>query len=280
MGSGIAQVAAAAGITVQVIELNEKALENSKTIISKSLERVGQKKHKDDPAKAKSYAPSVLSKITFTRELGLVKNSELVLEAIVENLEVKQKLFKEVESLTPDTTILASNTSSIPIKDIARFSNRKDKFAGLHFFNPVPMMKLLEVISTEETSQETYHKLVNWGSSLGKVTVTCKDTPGFIVNRLLVPYLVQGIMMNERGEASPKDIDTAMKLGAGHPMGPFELADYVGLDVILFILQGWSKNYPDNPSFVVPKSLEKLVKEGKFGVKSGSGFYNYDKKGK
>ncbi|OXA57368.1 probable 3-hydroxyacyl-CoA dehydrogenase B0272.3 [Folsomia candida] len=280
MGSGIAQVAAAAGNDVNVIEVNDKALEKSKAIITKSLERVAKNKFKDDPSKAASYAPSILKKISFTQDLGVVKGSGLVLEAIVENLVAKQKLFKEVELLTTDTTILASNTSSIQIKDIALHSNRKDKFAGLHFFNPVPMMKLLEVISTQETSQDTYRKLMNWGQSIGKVCVTCKDTPGFIVNRLLVPYLVQGVLMYERGDASTTDIDIAMKLGAGYPMGPFELADYVGLDVILFILQGWVKNHPDNASFVVPKTLEKLVQEGKLGVKSGSGFYNYDKKGK
>jgi len=280
MGSGIAQVAAAAGNQVNVVDLDSKALDKSKAVITKSLERVAKNRFKNDPAQASSYPASVLGKITFSSDMASIKGSDLVLEAIVEDLPTKQKLFKEVEKFANPTAILASNTSSLPIADISKFSGRKDRFLGLHFFNPVPVMKLLEVVKTKESSEEAFLKLVNWGNSIGKVTIACKDVPGFVVNRLLIPFLTEAVEMYERGDASIADIDTAMKLGAGYPMGPFELADYVGLDVLVFILRGWIKTYPNNPSFRLPKALEKLVAEGKLGVKSGAGFYNYDKKSK
>jgi len=146
------------------------------------------------------------------------------------------------------------------------------------FFSPVPMMKLLEVIRIKETSDDTFEKFMAWGKAIGKVTVSCGDTPGFIVNRLLVPYMLEAIRLYERGDASTRDIDTAMKLGAGYPMGPFELCDYVGLDVIAFICDGWEKRFPDNAAFKTPNALKKLVAEGKLGVKSGAGWYDYSKK--
>lgn len=156
-------------------------------------------------------------------------------------------------------------------------TKRKDRFGGLHFFNPVPVMKLLEVIRTEETSDETYKRIRTFGESVGKACVDCKDTPGFVVNRLLVPFLAEAIRLLERGDASARDIDVAMKLGASHPMGPFELADYVGLDTTRNILRGWHENYPENPLFNPLPLLDKLVSEGKLGVKSGEGFYSYKK---
>merc|ERR1719189_3443525 len=173
--------------------------------------------------------------ITTTADDAL-KTADLVVEGVTENLELKQKLFTNFDILAPPHTIFASNTSSLSISDIASATpTRKDKFGGLHFFNPVPVMKLLEVVRIPETSDETFNAMKEWGKNMKKVTVDCKDTPGFVVNRLLVPYLMEAIRMLERGDASAKDIDTAMKLGAGHPMGPFELADYVGLDTNKFI---------------------------------------------
>uniref|UniRef100_A0AC34REM8 Hydroxyacyl-CoA dehydrogenase n=1 Tax=Panagrolaimus sp. JU765 TaxID=591449 RepID=A0AC34REM8_9BILA len=171
---------------------------------------------------------------------------------------------------------LATNTSSLRLVDIGANLKYKDRFGGLHFFNPVPVMKLLEVVRFNETSDDTFNKLMEYGKSVGKVTVACKDTPGFIVNRLLVPYSFEAIKMAERGDASIKDIDTAMKLGAGYPMGPFELADYVGLDTMKFIMDGWKETYPNDPTFQTCDSLNKLVSEGKLGRKTGEGFFKYN----
>merc|ERR1712112_501454 len=170
-----------------------------------------------------------------------IASADLVVEAVVENMGLKQKLFKEYDSKAPEKTILASNTSSLPISEIASATDRLDRFGGLHFFNPVPVMKLLEVVRIPETSDETFQAMSDWGKAMGKVTVSAKDTPGFIVNRLLVPNLMEAIRMVERGDATAPDVDTAMKLGAGYPMGPFELADYVGLDTTKFIIDGWAE---------------------------------------
>lgn len=179
--------------------------------------------------------------------------------------------------MAPEHTIFASNTSSLSIGEIASVTKRKDRFGGLHFFNPVPVMKLLEVIRTNDTSDETFKRIRHFGESVGKVCIDCRDTPGFVVNRLLLPYLGEAIRLLERGDASARDIDIAMKLGAGHPMGPIELSDYVGLDTTYNVLKGWHEKYPDNPLFAPLPSLEKLVKEGKLGVKTGEGFYKYTK---
>jgi len=277
MGSGIAQVAAQHGNKVKLVDLSEDVLKKTENSIVQSLKRVAKKQFKDDPSKADDFIEDVMSRLSFTSDLDkAAATSDLVLEAIVENVDIKRKLFSAVENVVPSHTILASNTSSIPIGEIAVNSGRKDKFGGLHFFNPVPMMKLLEVVRIPETSDETYKKMMSWGQSIGKVTVTCKDTPGFIVNRLLIPYKNQASRMLERGDATAEDIDTAMKLGAGYPMGPFELSDYVGLDLAVHIGSGWEKRFPGNPDFKVPDIVRQKVKEGKFGRKSGEGFYKYD----
>ena len=170
---------------------------------------------------------------------------------------------------------MATNTSSLRLIDIGANLQHKERFGGLHFFNPVPVMKLLEVVRFDHTSDDTFNRLLEYGKSVGKVTVACKDTPGFIVNRLLVPYSFEAFRMAERGDASIKDIDIAMKLGAGYPMGPFELADYVGLDTLKFIMDGWSKNFPNDPTFKPSTILDKLVNEGKLGRKTGEGFFKY-----
>lgn len=175
------------------------------------------------------------------------------------------------------STIFASNTSSIPITEIAKSTNRLDRFCGLHFFNPVPVMKLLEVIRTADTSDATYATAMEFGKNLGKTCVTCKDTPGFLVNRLLIPYMAEAVRMLERGDASAKDIDIAMKLGAGYPMGPFELGDYVGLDTTKSVIETYARFEPDNPLFKPIPLLNKLIAEGKFGIKTGEGFYKYKK---
>lgn len=278
MGAGIAQVAAQTGNKVHLVDLNPDVLKKSQGRIEQSIARVAKKQFKDDPSKADSFTKDSLARLTYTTDLhSAVKQSDLVVEAIVENLKVKQKLFADIDKVAPEHTIFASNTSSIPIGEIAQPTNRKDRFGGLHFFNPVPVMKLLEVIRIPETSDKTYDAINSWGKSLGKVTVSCKDTPGFIVNRLLIPYTMEAVRMYERGDASFQDIDTAMKLGAGYPMGPFELSDYVGVDVGLFVIEGWAERFPDDPTYKVPETIRKMVKEGKLGVKTGEGWYKYNK---
>lgn len=278
MGSGIAQVAAASGNNVTILEVGKDQLANAQNIIGASLGRVAKKLYKDDANAAKKWVEETKTRIKGTTELSeAVQNTDLVVEAIIENLEIKRKLFKSLDETAPEKALFASNTSSLSIAEIASVVKRKDKFGGLHFFNPVPVMRLLEIIRIPETTDETYNAFLQWGKSIGKTCVTCKDTPGFIVNRLLVPYMGEAVRMLERGDATAQDIDTAMKLGAGYPMGPLELADYTGLDTGVFIMDGWNKKFPDEPLFKPVEIQRKLVAEGKLGRKSGEGFYKYDK---
>lgn len=278
MGSGIAQVSAQTGHNVTIVELNQDVLDKTAKSIQQSLQRVAKKLYKDNPQEGEKFVSETFSRISTSTNLpDVVQDSDLVLEAIVENLSVKHKLFKSIDEIAPEKTIFASNTSSLGIGEIASVTKRKDRFAGLHFFNPVPVMKLLEVVRTPETSEETYQTLMDWAKAIGKTAITCKDTPGFVVNRLLIPLLAESIRMLERGDASPRDIDIAMKLGAGHPMGPIELADYVGHDTTNSILKGWHEKFPENPLFNPLPSLQKLVDEKKLGIKTGEGYYSYKK---
>jgi 3-hydroxyacyl-CoA dehydrogenase len=280
MGSGIAQVTAEAGYKVTLVDQSDQILNKALGGIRASLQRVAKKRfEKDPPSTAEKYVSSTLERIQTSSQLEqAAQQTDLVIEAIVENMKVKHELFSRLDKLAPQHTIFSSNTSSLPIGEIAQSVQRKDRFGGLHFFNPVPMMKLLEVIRTNDTSDQVYQTMLDYGRSIGKTTVECKDTPGFIVNRLLVPYIFEAVRMYDRGDASIKDIDTAMKLGAGYPMGPFELADYVGLDTSKFIIDGWKQRYPDNGAFQSSETIDKLVAEGKLGRKSGEGFYKYSKK--
>lgn len=276
MGSGIAQVAASVGQQVTIIDLDSGVLKNSEKYISTSLGRVLKKKVPDEAERSSKLA-SIMANISTSTDLSEAANSELVVEAVVENLDIKKKIFADLDAIAGKDTIFASNTSSLPITDIANATQRPDRFGGLHFFNPVPLMKLVEVVKTAETSPETYTKIEDWAKSLGKTTVECMDTPGFLVNRLLVPYLLEAVRLHERGHGSKEDIDVAMKLGAGYPMGPFQLLDYVGLDTCKFIMDGWSEVDPNNPLFQPSPMLNKLVDEGKLGKKAGIGFYDYRK---
>lgn len=279
MGSGVAQVAAATGHKVNLVDQSQDIVDKAGARILKSVTRVANKKFKDDPKAHEKYMAGTMGNISLqTDSIAAVKDTDLVIEAVVENLDLKKKLFAAWDEAAPSHTIFASNTSSLPIKDMAVATKRLDRFGGLHFFNPVPMMKLVEVIRIPETSDETYNALEAFGQAVGKKTVQCKDTPGFIVNRLLVPYMMEAIRLAERGDASTKDIDVAMKLGAGYPMGPFELLDYVGLDTIKFIMDGWHEKDPENELFFPSESVNKLVKENKLGMKTGEGYYKYDKK--
>lgn len=276
MGAGIAQVAASTGHSVTLVDTSDDILKKSVKGIEGSLKRVAKKKFADKPEAGEEFIQKVLKNVSTSTDAGsVVHSTDLVLEAIIENLKIKQDLFGRLDKLAPAHTIFASNTSSLPISDIASSTNRLDRFGGLHFFNPVPMMKLVEVIATSATSQVTFDSLLNFSKVLGKTPVSCKDTPGFIVNRLLVPYLLEAIKLHEKGHGSKEDIDIAMKLGAGYPMGPFELADYVGLDTVKFIIDGWSAMDSSNPLFAQSEMLNKLVAEGKCGKKTGEGFYKY-----
>lgn len=276
MGAGIAQVAASTGHSVALVDTSEDILKKSVKGIEGSLKRVVKKKFADKPEAGEEFIQNVLKNVSTSSDArAAVQSTDLVLEAIVENLQIKQDLFSALDKIAPAHTLFASNTSSLPISDIASSTNRLDRFGGLHFFNPVPMMKLVEVIATSATSQETFDSLLNFSKALGKTPVSCKDTPGFIVNRLLVPYMMEAIRLHERGHGSKEDIDIAMKLGAGYPMGPFELLDYVGLDTAKFIIDGWSAMDPGNPLFQQSELLNKLVAEGKYGKKTGEGFYMY-----
>ncbi|VDD84288.1 unnamed protein product [Mesocestoides corti] len=274
MGSGIAAVSANAGYSVNLVGKKDSSLSKSEELIVKSIQRLANDN-------LDNCVASAMSRIEFTTDLkSAVSDSDIVIESITENMSSKRKLFESIDQLAPRSCVFASNTSSLSIGELAGAISRKELFGGLHFFNPVQTMKLVEVIKSEYTSKGTVKILTSFAESVGKVVVHCKDTPGFIVNRLLVPYLIEAIEMWERGDASIADIDTAMRLGAGYPMGPFELADYVGLDTLLSIISGWVERYPSEHAFRLNATVKQFVTSRRFGRKCGHGFYKYDKRGR
>jgi len=275
MGHGIAQIVSEAGYPVVAVDTHQTYVDKGMERIKASLTLLSQKKISKgaDKEKSEKHVSSTLERITPSINLNQLKDCDLIIEAIIEDINLKKALVKELGSISKKSTILASNTSSLPIIDIALASGRPTQLVGIHFFNPVQLMALVEVVKTEQTDQSSFDKVFEFTKTLGKTPVSCKDTPGFLVNRLLVPYMAQALVLYEKGHGSVEDIDTAMKLGAGHPMGPFHLLDYVGLDTTLFILEGWVKNFPNEKAFVVPEILRKKVKEGKLGRKTGEGFY-------
>lgn len=283
MGAGIAQVLAHVGkYNVTLADVTDKALANGQSIISKSLSRIVKKKMADaSPEEQEKVVKEVVGSIkTTTDAADAVKDTDLVIEAVIENLKLKKELFGFLDEKAPKDAIFASNTSSLRITDVAEATKRPELFGGFHAFNPVPQMKLIEIVSTEQTSKDTANTLVEVAKKMGKVPITCIDSPGFVVNRLLVPYQLEAIRLVDRGVASPQDIDTAMKLGAGYPMGPFELADLVGLDTVDHIAKGWRESCAgskDMPEALVEESplLKKMIEEGRFGRKTPEkgGFY-------
>ena len=269
MGSGIAQVSAAAGYKTIVREVNDAALQAGLSRIKKFLADGVAKGKVTDEAQAKT-----LANLTGTTNPADLKECDIVIEAIVENLDEKRALYEAIEAVIRPDAILASNTSSLCITELAATTKRPDRFGGIHFFNPVPLMKLVEVIRSLTTSEQTAEALKAFATSLGKEPISAPDRPGFIVNRLLVPYLLDAIREYERGLGTIEDIDNGMKLGCGHPMGPFTLLDFVGLDTTYYIANIMFDEYKDH-MFSAPPLLKRMVLAGKLGRKSGEGFYKY-----
>jgi 3-hydroxybutyryl-CoA dehydrogenase len=269
MGAGVAQVAAASGFRTIVREVNQGLLDKGLGRIRKFLD--------DGVAKGKVTAEqreTTLGNLTGVTRFEDMKECDLIIEAIVENIDDKLAAFAALEAVVSPATIFASNTSSLCITELAARTKRPDRVGGLHFFNPVPLMKLVEVIRALTTSDETYHTLFGFAQALGKEPITAPDKPGFIVNRLLVPYLLDAIRCYERGLGSIEDIDKGMKLGCGHPMGPLTLLDFVGLDTTYYIANIMFDEYKD-PMFAAPPLLKRMVLAGKTGRKAGEGFYKY-----
>ncbi|MCZ6598044.1 MAG: 3-hydroxyacyl-CoA dehydrogenase NAD-binding domain-containing protein [Planctomycetota bacterium] len=279
MGHGIVQIAAQAGMEVVALETEERFLESGLGRIRKSVGKLAAKaveKGKATQEEADANAAATLGRIHGTLDRADLADCDLVIEAIIEDLDAKKELFGALGGIVGPGAIFASNTSSLPIVEMAEASGRPARFVGLHFFNPVQLMRLVEVVRTEETDEEVFAAARSFGEAVGKTPVAANDTPGFIVNRLLVPFMVQSLQMLDRGDASKEDIDTAMQLGCGHPMGPITLTDYVGLDTTLYILQGWCERYSDEPAFAIPEILARKVAEGKLGRKTGEGFYKWE----
>ena len=269
MGSGIAQVSAGAGYKTIVREVEQGFLDKGLGRVRKFLD--------DGVAKGKVAAElrdKTVANLSGTTAVDDLKDCDLIIEAIIENLEEKRKTYTALESVAKPQTIFASNTSSLCITELAAASSRPDRFAGLHFFNPVPLMKLVEVIRSLTTTDETYKTVFSFAESLGKEPITAPDRPGFIVNRLLIPYLLDAIRAYESGLGTLEDIDKGMKLGCGHPMGPFTLLDFVGLDTTYFIANIMFEEFRE-PAYAAPPLLKRMVLAGRLGRKSGRGFYSY-----
>ena len=269
MGSGIAQVCASAGYRTLVREVEESYLKKGLGRIEKFLSDGVEKGKVTPDAKA-----SAIANLSGTTKLEDLKDCDLIIEAIIENIDEKAKAFATLDAVVAQPTIFCSNTSSLCITELAAKTSRPDRFAGLHFFNPVPLMKLVEVIRALTTSDETYQTVFTFAQSLGKEPITAPDKPGFIVNRLLVPYLLDAIRSYEHGLGTVEDIDKGMKLGTGYPMGPFTLLDFVGLDTTYYIANIMFEEYRE-PAYAPPPLLKRMVLAGRLGRKSGQGFYKY-----
>ena len=269
MGSGIAQVCAQAGYSVVLHDMQEEFVQKGIGIISKNLNRSVEKGRLDESEKE-----SILSRITASVSLENASNADLVIEAVVENMDVKTQLFKMLDQYAPAHTILASNTSSLPITEIAAATNRPEKVIGMHFMNPVPVMKLVEIIRGLQTADDVYATIESVSKKLQKVPVEVNDFPGFISNRILMPMINEAIFSVYEGVATPEAVDEIMKLGMNHPMGPLTLADFIGLDTCLYIMETLHEGFGDDKYRPCPL-LRKYVKAGWLGKKSGRGFYNY-----
>jgi 3-hydroxybutyryl-CoA dehydrogenase len=269
MGAGIAQVSAQSGFTTIVREVSPELVEKGIKSIEKNLARLVEKGVITEAAKSE-----IRGRLKGSTSLEDLKDCDVVVEAIIEQLPAKRELFTLLDAMCPASTIFASNTSSLTITEIAAATERPQRFVGLHFFNPVPVMKLVEVVKTIATDPAVYEEMVAFGAKLGKTPVRANDSGGFIVNRLLVPYLLDAIRALEEGVGSVIDIDNSMKLGCGYPMGPFTLLDFVGLDTTLYISQIMFDEFKEK-RFAAPPLLKRMVLAGWLGKKSGRGFYDY-----
>ena len=270
MGSGIAQTIAQAGYDVLMAEVNQELLDRGLARVHGAWKML-QGKGKITEEQVSEYQ----GRFRGTLNLDEFADRDLALEAIIENLDEKKILFKQLDAIMPKEALLVSNTSSLPIIEMAAVTGREGRVAGLHFFNPAPVMKLVEIVRTISTTDETVATLREFATSLGKTPIVAKDTAGFVVNFLLIPYMLSAIRMYENGLATREDIDTGMKLGCGYPMGPFELLDYVGLDTTLYAAEAIYKEYPDQ-AYAPPTLLRRMVQSGRYGKKNGRGFYNLD----
>ncbi len=271
MGSGIVEVAAKAGLDVLSREINEELLEKGKARIEKSLNRAVDKGKLSADDK-----DTILSRIKFTTSLDEFADRDIVVEAVTEDLKTKLEIFIKLDKICKPETILASNTSSLSITELASGTSRPGKFIGLHFFNPVPVMKLVEIVRTVATEEGLIEEVKAFAEKLGKVPVLAKDGGGFIVNRLLVPYLFDAILVYQNGLASKEDIDNGMKYGCGHPMGPLQLNDFIGLDTMYYIGEILFEEFKET-RFAPPPLLKRMVQAGYLGRKTGKGFYDYSK---
>jgi len=273
MGAGIAQTAASAGFETTVREVSEELLQRGFTAIEKSLERFAAK-----GTITEAQQKQTRDRLFGTTSFGDLTDCDIIIEAIIENLEEKQNTYRELDAICKAETIFASNTSSLSITQmmVATSPARQQRFIGMHFFNPVPIMKLVEVVRTILTDANVYESAIEFGKKLGKVPVRAGDKTGFIVNRLLVPYLLDAIRALEEGVGSIVDIDNAMRLGCGYPMGPFTLGDFVGLDTTYYIAEIMFNEFREK-RFASPPLLKRMVMAGLYGRKSGRGFYDYTK---